>query len=758
MKTGPFLEYARHLIENGYSPVPIRPGQKRPLAFEWETLRTTPLTEDQIQQVATYFPDAGLGVAGGFNDLVPIDVDTDDREIRAAVRSVLPKALVVKRGRRGATAFFRGKLASCKLKGADGKPLVEILSTGQSVIPPTIHPDLGKPYVWLTDRTLFDVLPSDLPEITEAHMEALRKALARWLPPPRVWTPKVITGAQRPSEGRLRAYAGAALDSEAKQLAAMGKDTGRNTELFAAGARLGNYVHHGVLAQAEVENALLGACTTNGLVNEDGQAACHATLTNGLEKAAGDELRQPPERPQPQRKKDGGDHSSPQPNGADSEAQEGIELPACSDEAIALKFADKHAGNLRYTHRWGQWHHFDGQRWSEDATLLAFDLARHLCREAAEGAKPSEAKDTLSAKKRAAVVSLAREDRRLAATVDQWDTDPNVLNTPAGTIDLHTFEMRPHNPGDYITRMTAVAPGGDCPRWLRFVDEITGGDKALAEFLQRMAGYSLTGDTSEHALFFAHGGGGNGKGVFMNTLIGIMGDYHRAAPIETFTASMGDRHPTEVAMLRGARLVTSTETEEGRRWAESKVKQLTGGDPVSARFMRQDFFTYTPAFKLLVSGNHKPSLRSVDESIRRRFNLIPFLQTFSGDDRDPDLGERLKAEWPGILQWMLDGCADWRERGLAPPEAVTKATAAYLKAEDSLQAWITERCEEMGEDSLARLNASWRQWAEQNGESPRTNKWLSAELEKKGFEPDDRTKGKFFIGLRVSASVVYGAT
>ena len=188
----------------------------------------------------------------------------------------------------------------------------------------------------------------------------------------------------------------------------------------------------------------------------------------------------------------------------------------------------------------------------------------------------------------------------------------------------------------------------------------------------------------------------------------MLGDYHRVAPIETFTASTGDRHPTELAMLRGARLVTAIETEEGRRWAESRIKALTGGDRITARFMRQDFFEYTPQFKLLIAGNHKPSLRTVDEAIRRRFHLIPFTVTIDPSKRDPALTEKLKEEWPGILQWALDGCAAWQETGLAPPEAVTKATAAYLEAEDAVTAWIQERCEREGRTASRSLYASWR--------------------------------------------------
>jgi phage/plasmid-associated DNA primase len=254
----------------------------------------------------------------------------------------------------------------------------------------------------------------------------------------------------------------------------------------------------------------------------------------------------------------------------------------------------------------GRWMHYDGARWMYDDTLHAFDRARAICREVALGCdKPSSV--VASAKTVAAVEKLARADRRLAATIGQWDTDPWALNTPAGVIDLCTGRLRPHCAIDYMTRIAAVAPDSKCPisAWLAFLNRVAGGDAELVAFLQRMCGYALTGITREHALFFLHGVGANGKSTFINVLTGIIGDYHRAAPIETFTASHTDQHPTDLAGLRGARLVTSVETEEGRRWAESKIKALTGGDEISARFMRQDFFEFVPTLSW-VAGDNDP--------------------------------------------------------------------------------------------------------------------------------------------------------
>ncbi len=334
--------------------------------------------------------------------------------------------------------------------------------------------------------------------------------------------------------------------------------------------------------------------------------------------------------------------------------------PFCTDDALALCFSDRYADQLRHVSSWGKWLEWNGTHWRHDPTLATFDRARAICRAASKTCNdPRVSAKVASASTVAAVERLAKADRRHAATVEQWDADPWLLNTPGGTVDLRTGKMRKHLPADHLTKITAVAPGGECPMWHKFLATVTNNDADLQANIKRMAGYALTGSIREHALFFAFGTGANGKGVAINTLTGIMGDYAAVAGIETFTASTSDRHPTDLAMLRGARLVTAQETEEGRRWAESRIKSMTGGDPITARFMRQDFFTFQPTFKLLIAGNHRPGLRGVDEAIRRRFHLVPFAVRIAQDKRDLDLPEKLKVEWPGILKWAVEGCLEW---------------------------------------------------------------------------------------------------
>jgi putative DNA primase/helicase len=304
------------------------------------------------------------------------------------------------------------------------------------------------------------------------------------------------------------------------------------------------------------------------------------------------------------------------------------------------------------------------------------------------------------------------------------------------------------------SKITAVAPTeADCPRWRRFLDEVTGGDRALQAFLARVAGYGLTGSTREHALFFLYGTGAPTARGRSSTRSLILGDYAQIADMDTFTESPTHRHPAELAVLRGARLVTAQETDEGRRWAESRIKALTGGDPITARFMRQDFFTYTPQFKLLIAGNHKPGLRNIDEAIRQRFHLLPFTVRIPPERRDPQLFETLRQEWPAILGWAIRGCLQWQSQGLSPPGTVVEATAEYFDDEDSFGRWLDEACvrDAMAHETTRELYAAWSAWAQRCGMSGGSEPKFRGALKARGFEskrlPGPNISG--FLGIRL---------
>ena len=426
-----------------------------------------------------------------------------------------------------------------------------------------------------------------------------------------------------------------------------------------------------------------------------------------------------------------------------------------TEDELALGFTNKYQSKLRYVAKWGRWYKWTGQRWAEDETVLVYDLIRHYCREALafcdEKSKRSHAAKATTV---AAVERFAKADRRHAATIDQWDTNLWLLNTPGGVVDLKTGELLPHKPDYYMTKITAVAPEGDCPRWMQFLDEITNRAPGLIGFLQRLIGYGLTGSTREHAFAFLYGTGANGKGTFLNTITKALGDYTAVASTDTFTESRNERHPTELAMLRGARFVVAQETDEGRAWNETRIKALTGGDPITARFMRQDFFTFEPQFKLIVSGNHKPALRNVDEAMRRRLYLVPFNVTIPPEERDPDLSEKLRTELGGILRWAIDGCLAYRREGLNPPPVVLDATDEYFRAQDAFRQWIEDCCDE-GPDYWERpqlLFRSWEKYAGDAHEDVGSEKRFAERLEKTGFLKTKSSKygGRAWVGLRLN--------
>lgn len=419
-----------------------------------------------------------------------------------------------------------------------------------------------------------------------------------------------------------------------------------------------------------------------------------------------------------------------------------------TEDAIAQLFTKAHGDRLRFDHDAGAWFEWDGTRFRRDGRARAFHYAREMGRAIIGGKRGACRAAGASGAER-----FARADPAHAVDSSIWDADTMVLGTPLGTVNLSTGTLRPADPRDLITKQTTVGPEqGEPTIWLRFIGEALNGDAGAVRFLQQWFGYCLTGDTREHALAFIYGAGGNGKSVFLNTVTAILGDYAVTAAMETFTASKNDRHSTELAMLRGARLVTASETEEGRAWAESRIKQMTGGDLITARFMRQDNFTFRPQFKLTIAGNHAPALASVDEAMRRRFNIVPFETMPTTPDRL--LEEKLCAEHGRILAWAIRGCIDWQRNGLVRAATVTAATSGYFDDQDVFGQWIAERCE-VGRDRWelpAKLFADWSRHAHAAGDVPGTQRGLSDRLKKRGFVQAKSNGLRIYRGLNLKPS------
>ena len=442
------------------------------------------------------------------------------------------------------------------------------------------------------------------------------------------------------------------------------------------------------------------------------------------------------------------DSFSPDPDGEEAEP-----LPAAfSEDALAVVWVKRHGKDWRYVTPWNAWYQWTGDHWAHDKTQAAFDLARNITREVLIWPECTKAIGTRvnSARTAGSLLQFVKADRAIAASTDQWDKDPMLLGVPGGVLDLKTCKLSKAERAHFITKRAAISPQeGEPQRWLEFLERVTNGNRDLQGYLQRFCGYCLTGKTDEHAMAFLYGTGANGKTTLVQTVLGILGEYALTTPIETFSETKAERHPTELARLRGARLVATEETNIGSRWNEGRIKTLTGGNRISAHFMRQDDFEFQPEFKLLIAGNHQPQMRSVDEAMKRRVHIVPFTVTIPEEERDPNLQDALKAEWPQIFNWMLQGCAAWRDYRLAPPEDVRNATERYLRSNDILGTWIEDRCEQNGWDIGKDLYNDFVNWCEDQGETIWKRRGWADAMVSSGFNPGKQNGIRGFHGLKL---------
>lgn len=345
---------------------------------------------------------------------------------------------------------------------------------------------------------------------------------------------------------------------------------------------------------------------------------------------------------------------------------------------------------------------------------------------------------------------LAQSEPGIPVMPADLDADPWKLTVLNGTIDLKKPRLGPHTRADLITKITPIAwdENATCPTWLRFLKDVMDGSESMISFLQRAVGYTLTGDTREQVLFFTLGAGANGKTTFLKTIQALLGEFATQAAPDLLIAKKGEVHPTEQADLFGKRLAICTEIESGRALAEVTVKQLTGGDAIKARRMREDFWEFEPTHKLWIAANHKPIVRGTDHAIWRRLLMILFGVTFTADRRDPDLVQKLHAELPGILRWAIAGCVEWQRGGLQPPAEVREATDLYRGEMDVIGQFVAERCvsDRQGEITASALYKAYAAWCEANGERAVKQRAFGQAMTERGVE---RVKRSTYIYLAI---------
>lgn len=445
-----------------------------------------------------------------------------------------------------------------------------------------------------------------------------------------------------------------------------------------------------------------------------------------------------------------------------------------SDSGNAERLIHNFGSELRFVPAWGRWIYWNGWKWVSDETgnskVFEYALATaRLIQKQAWDCNDSDKRQTMgkwgfSSEGRGRLenmVALASKSRRIVVKTDDLDSHPWFVNLRNGVYDTKERRLISHNPDLLITKGIDVAydQNAKCPIWQKFLLDVLAASPTMLRFIWKATGYSLTGDCSEQCFFFLHGNtGNNGKSTFIETLIALFGDYAKQTPTETLMAKFGDPGASnDVARLKDARFVAAPETEDGKRMNEGLIKRLTGQDRITARFLHQEFFEYTPQFKIWMSGNHRPEIRGTDDAIWRRVTLIPFQVTIPEEDRNPHLKTDLLAELPGILAWAISGCDAWHTERLGRPEEVQAALVDYRSSQDKLNAFLEDATEKVGADihiQAGVLFKAYGDWCKANNEHAMSMTMFGKSMKARGEGAQDATSGlRYYCGRKLRREI-----
>lgn len=712
--TSKVQEAARRLIRDGFAPIPVHNG-KHPGRNGWQDSR---IAEALVEE--HFAGDVNIGILTGSPSGGLICADLDCGEAVKIAGRFLPPTLTSGHGDCLELHWWYvgSDTKPLQYKDTDGKTmLVEVRGDGgHTLVEPSVHPD-GDAYRW-ADSGL--TIARDEEVRTGVGKVATAALLSRHLPPHR-------------------------------------KEGGGGRHDFAL-ALAGYLLRKNRMEAEDAEAILRAAWDAGGYPTEQDKREAHRDLETAVNSTR--------ERlAQGEAVKGGGELDRMEPGmtktlarywGWSSSDNDDSQTPAegspnLTDLGNAERFAALHRGEAGYCYPWKQWLTFDGQRWVADEGdgiyLRAKEVVQSLYAEAAETSdeeiRKAIAKHARRCEARSrveAMTALARGETGMPIRTSELDSYPWLLNCRNGTLDLATAELHPHDPQDLMTKLAPVEfePGAEAPEWVRFLEQIIPSPEVRA-FLQRLIGYALTGSIREHVLPVLHGSGANGKSTFLNTILALLGDYGMQAPPDLLLVKQGSTHPTERADLFGRRMVASVEIEQGRRFNESLVKQLTGGERVKARRLYEDFWEFDPTHTILMAANHKPVVKGTDEAIWRRIKLVPFTVHIPEPDQDKHLPEKLSGELPGILNWALEGCLEWQKHGLGEPAEVTEATKEYRVDMDVLETFISERCvvSEGAWVKFKGLYNSYVEWCEESRESPENKRTFGDRLKERGFPPDN---------------------
>lgn len=691
--------------ERGWSLTPLK--GKKPIHKGWT--QAPPPDRDTTEQMARK-GNVGLRT-GNVSGIVVIDDDSDDGSAAADLN--LPPTPTVITGSGKKHHYFESPKDGLGNSVRKLGPKVDVRADGgQVAYAGSVHPETEQPYHWAPGLSPEDVPLAKLP----AHILSRLRGKKRH---PKKKPMKVGTKVTRNLE-LIRCRAESVLKEACSDLRSAPEGE-RNDILNRLAFTLGGYIGADVLDRSLVELKLGQAALDSGLDDEE----IGATLTSGL---------------------DAGEKEPFDITKLKEQKKTTQVVKRLTDLGNAERMAELFREDIRFCYPWKKFLTWDESHWNVDQAGRVMRMAKTTVRgiyaEAVLGGsvkereaiaswgKISEKKDRI-----VAMIELVKSEDSIPVQPDDLDHDPWLLNFTNGTLDLRTRDFRPHSRTDLITKFIRMKfnPQAHCPNWNRFLEQILP-VKKVRQFVQRAVGYSLTGSQAEQVFFLLHGEGANGKSTFLLTLLRALGrDYAIQAAPELLLKKNHGNHPTEIADLFGVRFAATVEVGEGRKLDEVLIKQLTGGDRVRARRMREDFWEFDPTHHIWLAVNHLPEITGTDKGIRRRIKLIPFRVQIPDRHQDRTLSQKLLEELPGIMAWAVEGCHEWRQQGLNPPEEVLLASASHCpkpSPNNVVRSFVNEatRAIQGGRVRASILFDRYREWCEENGGSPVSQTAFGREL------------------------------
>lgn len=714
------------LRDNRYGFLKLRGQTKIPLEQQWQK---KPYRFDDIERWIN--TGSNYGVMGGEGGLIVLDADK--KRISEIAGADLPKTFTVRTPRCGHHYYFLCPDIKRKIVLNKGKEhFGELISQGAQVVGSgSIHPDTKTPYEIFCD--------TDIVQISQEHMFS---ALAEFL----IEDKKMYEGIKPENLDIMSVLqqCGAELKQISGQYACAHPVHGSNSGT--------NFVVHPQKNVWKCFRCNSGGGTLLLIAMMEGLIDCSEAKSGALR---GDLFKKTVQ-------------AAEEKYGFKIQKQTSISVPSglWNDGWNAQRLIDRHSGLIRNCDNLGGWHVWDGKVWAVDEvhsiTALARDTVKtfhdylHGMDEDGQKVFIKHIRSSGNESKLKAMVNVARSWPKTSVLSDNFDADPYLLNCQNGVVDLRTGQLLPHSSELLLTKICNAVydSNAQCPEWIKFLNTIFKEKQDLISFIQKAVGYGLTGDVSHQAFFILHGDGANGKSTFVETIYKILGSYAAITPTSTLIAKRGSEIPNDVARLKGARFIISSELERSKLLDEALVKRFTSEEPISARFLRQEFFEFKPTGKIFLSTNYKPTIRGTDDGIWRRIRLIPFDHKFEGENKIEKFAEKfLYPELPGILKWAVQGFLQIQAEGMQAPQVVLSATEDYKTTEDGVGAFLDEFCEldDLYKVSVSELYETFKD----NADFFMKKKEFNDYLEKHGFKKERGTfgahKGRYlWKGIRLS--------